>query len=488
MDLGREFVRLLKEIGPGRRITRSPYDTAWVARLADLGEPVGYQAREWLRENQLADGSWGSLEPRYYHDRLVCTLAAMIALARTGDPADERRLIRARMALEIMINGIGADPVETIGFEMIAPTLSAEADVLGATTRRDGTLQRLVRYREAKLAALPTGMVNRYVTVAFSAEMIGTDRLHLLDLDNLQEANGSVAYSPAATAFFALYVDPGHREAIKYLHEIADEGAVPYTAPIDVFELGWTLWNLELAGCRDEELDGLCQQHLDFLGSQWIPGKGIPAVSNLTLTDGDTTAVIHHVLTSYGRDVDLAGILHYEKQDHFRCFSLEANPSISTNIHVLTALRRLGFGLEDSRVNKILSFLAKTQTLRMFWFDKWHASPYYTTAHAIIACAGLEDGLLEDAVYWMLTTQNRNGSWGYYMPTAEETAYCLQALAAWKQQGGDVPVEVLRRGAAWLTEHADPPYPPLWIGKSLYCPVLVVRSAILSALVMVQEA
>jgi hypothetical protein len=30
----------------------------------------------------------------------------------------------------------------------------------------------------------------------------------------------------------------------------------------------------------------------------------------------------------------------------------------------------------------------------------------------------------------------------------------------------------------------DPPYPPLWIGKSLYSPGLVVRSAILSALSM----
>jgi len=486
MDLHRSFCHLLQEIGPGQQITRSPYDTAWVARLADLGEPLGYEALDWLRENQLADGSWGSLEPRYYHDRLVCTLAAMIVLAKTGDPADQKRLNRAQLALEIAIRGLGADPVETIGFEMIAPTLSAEADAVGAIARRDETLERLTRYREAKLAALPTGMVNRYVTVAFSAEMIGADRLHLLDLDNLQEANGSVAYSPAATAFFAMHVDPGHPQAIEFLRLIADDGAVPYTAPIDVFELGWTLWNLDLAGWRKGDLEGLCQQHLDFLAGQWIPGKGTPAVSNLTLTDGDTTAVIHHVLTSYDREVDLDGVLHYEQGDHFRCFGLEANPSISTNIHVLTTLRRSGLGIEDARVQKILAFLNATQTLRMFWFDKWHASPYYTTAHAVIACMGLKNDLLEDAVYWMLTTQNRNGSWGYYMPTAEETAYCLQALVAWKRQGGYVPAEALKMGAAWLLEHAAPPYPPLWVGKCLYCPVLVVRSAVLSALVMAQ--
>ena len=43
--------------------------------------------------------------------------------------------------------------------------------------------------------------------------------------------------------------------------------------------------------------------------------------------------------------------------------------------------------------------------------------------------ARYDDDLVEDAIYWILATQGRNGSWGYYMPTAEETAYCVQALA-----------------------------------------------------------
>jgi hypothetical protein len=123
----------------------------------------------------------------------------------------------------------------------------------------------------------------------------------------------------------------------------------------------------------------------------------------------------------------------------------------------------------------------------MFWFDKWHASPYYTTAHAILSLAGLADTLIDDAVYWILTTQNRNGSWGYYVPTAEETAYCLQALCLWKKSGGQVPTDVIERGATWLEQHAEPPYEPLWIGKSLYAPVLVVRSAILSGLALARE-
>jgi halimadienyl-diphosphate synthase len=486
MDLQSQIDQLIREIGPGQDITRSPYDTAWVARLADLDEPVGVEALHWIRSNQLADGSWGAGQLRYYHDRLICTLAAMAVLAENNGPGDELRLRRAAMALDTMIQGLGADPVETIGFEMIMPTLLDEVESLEwGPNQGSQTLNHLRRHREAKLASLPEGVINRHVTVAFSAEMVGTGGIHLLDLENLQEENGSIAYNPAATAFFARYVRRGDPAAVRYLESVSSGGAVPYTAPIDVFELSWTLWNLGYQGPGQEHQR--IQEHLDYLESLWIPGQGIAAVSNLSLTDGDTTALVYDVLLRYGRKVDLDGVMHYDAGDHFRCFSLEANPSISTNIHVLGALRRAGLGLDQRPVQAILAFLERTQTLQMFWCDKWHASPYYATAHAILALAGEKVPFLDDAIFWILATQNKDGSWGYYMPTAEETAYCLQALVVWRRWGGQVPLHAIERAAAWLERHSEPPYVPLWIGKSLYAPVLVVRSAILGALALARE-
>jgi halimadienyl-diphosphate synthase len=327
-------------------------------------------------------------------------------------------------------------------------------------------------------------MISRYVTVAFSAEMAGPDGQRLLDVAKLQEANGSVGHSPSATAYFALYVRPGDPAALNYLRSLPTlNGGIPDVAPFDIFERAWTLWNLGLVGHLDEQVANLCQPHLDFLEAAWKPGLGAGFAAGYTPKDADETGVTFEVLNQFGRTADVEAILTFEEEDYFRCYPLEANPSVSANIHVLSALRRAGLEASHPAVQKIVRFLQSTQ----FWFDKWHVSPYYPTSHAIIAGTGYVDVLLEDAVSWILTTQNADGSWGYFMPTAEETAYCLQALMVQRQHGRHVPDEVLERGAAWLVEHMDAPYPPLWIGKCLYCPVLVVRSSILSALMLVSQ-
>src|SRR5512138_1908632 len=127
----KEFIeKLIDEIGPGH-MDSTAYDTAWAARLGEVDWNLSSRSLAWLVENQLPDGSWGARAPFYYHDRVICTLAAMIALSYRGRREhDKVQIENGKFALERIISGategLQADPNgATIGFEMIAPTLAA---------------------------------------------------------------------------------------------------------------------------------------------------------------------------------------------------------------------------------------------------------------------------------------------------------------------------------------------------------------------------
>jgi halimadienyl-diphosphate synthase len=431
----------------------------------------------------LADGSWGALEPIYHHDRVLSTLAALIALVRNGAPEDIPRISAALPALHFSLANLHQDVAgRTIGFEMLLPALVAEARSLGLNVNDShGVVGAMSRARDAKIAQAPEGLIDRYTTLGFSIEMVGSDGIHLLDVHNLQQADGSVCLSPAATAFFAtsVYPDPA---ALEYLQQIALHGGAPPITAIDIFETAWALWNFAHGSFIDATTLALCHPLLCTLARAWRFGSGVAHADCFSVPDGDDTGVVYEVLARYHHAPDLESIWYYEERDHFRCFDLESHPSTSTNIHILGALRQASLHVSDPRIRKIVRFLHEKQEEGGYWVDKWHVSPYYPTAHAVIACAGYLNEIVEPAVDWILATQNLDGSWGYYFPTAEETAYCLQALMTWHQHGLPVPRQALTRGIAWLAEHTRPPYPPMWISKSLKCPVLVVQSAILAAL------
>ena len=485
------IAKLIEEIGPGHMGTTA-YDTAWAARLGEIDWDLSSRALAWLAEHQLPNGSWGASAPMYYHDRVLCTLAAMIALTYRGRRGQDKvQIENGKFALERMTSkateGLMADPNgATVGFEMIAPTLVAEAEKLGIIKRQgDRILGRLSKQRAKKLSFLKENMISRHVTIAFSTEMAGTDGKHMLDIENLQEGNGSVGLSPSATAYFATYIKRGDEASLKYLRNVVTpEGGMPNVSPFDVFEIAWSLWNLSL----NPDLATLpkLKPHVEFLSRAWEPRRGVSFATDYTVKDSDDTVITYSTLLRFGIEKDLASILAYEEKDHFRCFDLEVNPSISANIHILDALRQAGLNRKILSIQKILQFIEKAKGDNPYWVDKWHASAYYPTAHAVMACAGFEDDLVKGSVEWIIKTQNPDGSWGTYLPTAEETAYALQALWVWNEKVARIPKSIFKNGARWLQDHIDEPYPPLWIGKCLYNPRLVIRSAIISALTLTQ--
>ena len=346
--------KLIDEIGPGH-MGSTAYDTAWTARLGEVDWNLSSRSLGWLAENQLPDGSWGAKAPMYYHDRVLCTLAAMVALTYRGRRGqDKLQIEKGRLALERIVGGatqgLQSDPNgATVGFEMIAPTLAAEAERLGIIKRQgDRILGRLSKQRAKKLAYLKDNMISKNVTIAFSAEMAGTDGKHMLDINNLQENNGSVGLSPSATAYFATYIKKGDEASLKYLHNtVKPDGGLPNVSPFDVFEIAWSLWNLGMI--PDLEVTDKLRPHIEFLSKAWEPRRGVSFATNYSVKDSDDSVITYSTLLRFGIEKDLASVLAYEEKDHFRCFDLEVNPSISANIHILHALRQTGLSQKIPR-------------------------------------------------------------------------------------------------------------------------------------------
>lgn len=489
MNTKTDIQNLLQEVGPGK-MSSTAYDTAWIARLGEIDWDLSSKALNWLSEHQLSDGSWGVEKPFYYHDRVISTLAAMIALTYRGRRnQDKIQIERGIMALEQITSnatrGLAADANGApAGFEMIVPTLVSEAERLGIIKRQgERILGRLSHLRNAKLSKLAGLRINRNITTALSSELAGKDSISMLDLENLQESNGSVGNSPAATAYLVLDVLPGNKAALEYLNAVVKDGGAPFVAPFEIFERLWVLWNVMVTGEIDSSLEPIINLHLDFIESHWRKNHGLGYSSSYTPTDGDDTAVGYEILLNFGRNVDFDAVLSFEEENHFRCFELEVNPSTDVNIHMLGAFKAAGLGKEHPLVMKAIRFIKQTRISGGYWLDKWHASPYYTTSHAIILSRGYANDICNQSIKWILDTQNSDGSWGFFgFSTAEETAYCIQALSLWKNHGGKIPAGRIEQASYWLENNSEPPYPHLWIGKSLYCPELLVKIAINSAL------
>ncbi len=484
----RELVRNLSQ-----RMGPSAYDIAWLARLrtSPNGDSRWPNLLEWLVENQHSDGSWGG-KIVYYHDRVICTLAAIIALRENGHSRQvEEAIKRAERYLWRHTHLLSQDPFELSGFELIFPTLLGEARTLGldAPTHSYG----YGKIQTTKLRLIPRGMLySPHISTIYSLEFLGRSG----DPDRLQEmltSSGSLGTSPATTAYYLLL---GHHDdrALAYLEAVRNHMDHVITVyPFRTFELTWVLNNLAFSGLpitefADENIWQELQNEMKPTGIGMDPEFGIP--------DGDTTSVCCRVLLAAGYDVDPLILAQFEdkKRGVFRTWDYERNASVSTNAHALEALYLMSGYPNQRRVQEqIVIMLLDNRKYNVYWTDKWHASPYYATSHALVALlkAGGHLALAHrHVVDWCLHTQRDDGSWGFYgYGTPEETAYALMALLHCHRVEPIDP-DVLHRGADYLarTYHADDStHPEFWIAKCLFTPYAVVRSAILAALILYGE-
>lgn len=480
-----------------QRMGPSAYDTAWLARLRGTtnGEARWPDLLTWLLNNQRPDGSWGGEIP-YYHDRIICTLSAAIAL-RENEPNHQaqKAIKRAERYLQHALYLLHQDPFELCGFELLFPALITEARTLGLNVpNHTGSYGKI---RIEKLRLVPSHMLySPNSTIVHSLEFLGQsadkNRIH-----RSLTSNGSIGNSPATTAYYLRLTKHdhehqlNHERALAYLKGIREHmGHVNYLYPFRGFELTWVLNNLIFCGRPITQFAG--QDVWQRLRSAMSP-QGIGLDPTFGINDGDSTSVTSRLLIQAGYDVDPCILAQFE-EGVFRTYHYERNTSVGTNVHALEALDLMPDYPNRREVKeRVIIALLEERIANAYWIDKWHISPYYATAHVLVRLLKEKKTLAHichDIADWFLHTQREDGSWGFFdRGTAEETAYALTALLHYHQHE-PIDVDVLHQGATYLASRhqgVNSTYPELWIGKCLYTPDDVVRSAILSALILYED-
>jgi halimadienyl-diphosphate synthase len=460
------------------------YDTAWAARITDQhGNSVFPECVRWLLENQSPDGSWGS-QVLNYHDRVISTLSAIMALKEIDGKRYAMHIQRGESYIWENMKNLNLDDYRLIGSELLFPSLMQQAETMGL----DLPYHMKVYQKEylAKLSKIDESMwYSPLITLSHSLESLG-DEVDVERLPCVLLPNGSVTNSPAATAFYLKHKKDAR--ALMYLKEILSltgDGSLTTIYPTEVFEYGWSTYNLMLAGLYFERYSEIC----NFLLNHLSP-SGVGWSTKSPVTDADDTAVVCKILNDMGFSVDFRVFDPYKMNDYYMTFEFELDPSISTNIHVLDFVRSCPeFPDREAVIERLIRFLKGEMHSKRFWIDKWHVSPYYPTAHAIFALCDVDPSLAEKAISWILESQHENGMWGRNGGTVEETAYAVQALMYYHQKLDHIDISGIQKALPHLYNISDSHVTAeLWIGKVLYPSAGVTYSTVVSAQFMSQCA
>ncbi|HEX6355592.1 prenyltransferase/squalene oxidase repeat-containing protein [Actinophytocola sp.] len=306
---------------------------------------------------------------------------------------------------------------------------------------------------------------------------------------------GVVGCSPAATAVWLgdAEVRAGRHSSVRYLDDVQARGGgpVPTAAPLPVFERAWVLSTLAGVGLTPPDSREFARGLHAAFGEHGVAGgAGLPP-------DADDTAAAVTALARLGSPRSPDCLWSYEESDgHFACFPDERTPSSSTNAHVLQAFGSCltaelpGRSRYEHAMARLTDWLCGCQEPDGSWRDKWHASPYYATACAVLAlCEHGGDravGALRKAVLWVLDTQRVDGSWGCWAGTGEETAYAVQILSRVRVTDADGAVDRAIARAHPTLSRVDQPHIPMWHDKDLYTPFRIVRAERLAALCLAE--
>ena len=243
------------------------YDTAWVSCVSR--EVSGYS--QWLFPNsfrylldaQMPNGGWPSLGKD--ESDILNGLAGLYALSMHEQcpkqlvsahwPGLVDRISAAKRMLESMLSCWNNSKEETVGFEVLAPSLLDLLKEGHGISFRFPERSRLFDLRERKLNMVCKGKLyeSESSTLLHSIEALYGDDHFRFDRIAHHKVDGSIAGSPSATAACLMRVEQWDDEAERYLHRAMSlgpgmgNGSVPSAFPSSIFETTWVCFRgLEL--------------------------------------------------------------------------------------------------------------------------------------------------------------------------------------------------------------------------------------------------
>ncbi|KAL4362591.1 hypothetical protein GQ457_04G028030 [Hibiscus cannabinus] len=354
-------------------ITSSAYDTAWVALVEDVngsGTPQFPSSLEWIANNQLPDGSWGDRQIFVAHDRLINTLACVIALKTWGIHPD-----KCQKGVSFFKDNISKLENESeehmpIGFEVAFPSLLEIARRLDIDVPYDSPVFKdIYEKRDLKLTRIPKEIMHNVPTTLLHS-LEGMGGLDWEKLLKLQCKDGSFLFSPSSTAFALMQTKD--QNCLRYLNNAVQRfnGGVPNVYPVDMFEHIWMVDRLQRLGIS-RYFQTEIKECLDYVYRYWTT-DGICWARNTRVHDIDDTAMGFRLLRLHGYEVSADVFRHFEKGGEFFCFVGQSNQAITGIFNLYRASQVVFPGeniLEDAK-RFSFTFLKQKQAADEL-LDKW---------------------------------------------------------------------------------------------------------------------
>ncbi|PIN17901.1 Copal-8-ol diphosphate hydratase [Handroanthus impetiginosus] len=369
---------LLSTTGDGR-ISVSPYDTAWVAliRNADGSDtPQFPTSLDWIAQNQLSDGSWGDEKFFCAYDRLLNTLACVVALRSWNIHPDKSQKGISYIKENVYKLEDAKAEHRTCGFEVIFPALLQKAINMGIDDipYDASVIRQIYNVREEKLKRIPMEMMHKVPTsLLFSLE--GLENLNWQKLLKLQAVDGSFLTSPSSTAF--AFMETKDEKCFEFIKKTVEKfnGGAPHTYPVDVFGRLWAVDRLQRLGIS-RFFESEIESCLNYIYCVWTD-KGVFSGRDSEFCDIDDTSMGFRLLRLQGHDVDPNVFKNFKNDNKFSCYGgqIIESPSPIYNLYRASQIRFPGEKILEEAEQFAYNFLQEKLESNQI-LDKWIISKH----------------------------------------------------------------------------------------------------------------